>query len=409
MLAAAQASPFALEEVDLARMRRERLARLRAEMQGQGVETLLLLGGTSVAYATGALWLNAEEGHAVHERVVALISMDGEAPHLFTPYPEGVPSEIPPDHVHPPLYPEFEEGIDDLVRRVSGALGSPPRGKVGIDEYTAAMFARLPSLFDGAEVADGSAVVRGAKLLKTADEIECIRRAQRINEIAMYDAQAALIPGVRQSDLTGIFLQRIFELGASGNTVDPIWQVMPSRIADLPWTTNGDVAFPTVSTDRILRDGEVIWVDSGIAYHGYASDFGRSWIVGDPPQVTDRQRSQCRRWRDVVSAVLEVTRPGATAAELGRAAISANGGRKPWLKHFYLAHGVGTDSAEMPLIGTDLGDQFDEAIVLAAGMVFVLEPVIWEDGEGGYRSEDIVAVTEEGHALLSDYPYSPYE
>jgi Xaa-Pro aminopeptidase len=111
----------------------------------------------------------------------------------------------------------------------------------------------------------------------------------------------------------------------------------------------------------------------------------------------------------VVAAVVEVTQPGATAAQLGRAAIEANGGRKPWLKHFYLAHGVGTDSAEMPLIGTDLGDQFDEAQVLAPGMVFVLEPVIWDDGQGGYRSEDIVAVTEDGHRLLSDYPYSPYE
>jgi Xaa-Pro aminopeptidase len=41
-------------------------------------------------------------------------------------------------------------------------------------------------------------------------------------------------------------------------------------------------------------------------------------------------------------------------------------------------------------------------------MVLVLEPVIWDDGESGYRSEDIVAVTDTGYVRLSDFPYGPY-
>jgi Xaa-Pro aminopeptidase len=227
--------------------------------------------------------------------------------------------------------------------------------------------------------------------------------------MAMVDAQAACRPGARQSDLSGIFLRRIFELGATANSVDPIWQAMPDRIADGPYTTNGDVAFPLVTSDRILRDGDVVWVDSGILYHGYASDFGRTWVVGDPPRVSAMQRDQFRRWRDIVRATLEVTKPGASGRDLTRAAIEANGGKKPWLAHFYLAHGVGTESAEMPLIGTDLGDDFDAAIVLAPGMVFVLEPVVWDDGECGYRSEEIVAVADDGHRLLTDHPYTPFE
>ena len=68
--------------------------------------------------------------------------------------------------------------------------------------------------------------------------------------------------------------------------------------------------------------------------------------------------------------------------------------------HLYLAHGTGTDSAEMPFIGTDLGDEFDESLVLAPGMVMVLEPVIWDDGHGGFRAEEIVAVTDDGYDVL---------
>jgi Xaa-Pro aminopeptidase len=62
----------------------------------------------------------------------------------------------------------------------------------------------------------------------------------------------------------------------------------------------------------------------------------------------------------------------------------------------------------MPLIGTDLGETFDEQQVLAPGMILVLEPVIWEDGYGGYRAEDIYAVTDDGWVSLSDFPYDPF-
>ena len=106
--------------------------------------------------------------------------------------------------------------------------------------------------------------------------------------------------------------------------------------------------------------------------------------------------------------LLDVTRAGATAAELGRAATKANGGTRPWLPHFYLGHGIGVNAAEMPMIGTDLGDEFDENFVFEPGMVVVLEPVVWEDGTGGYRSEEIVVITEEGWIPLTDYPYHPY-
>ena len=99
---------------------------------------------------------------------------------------------------------------------------------------------------------------------------------------------------------------------------------------------------------------------------------------------------------------------GLSALELGTTAIDANNGVRPWIEHFYLAHGVGTDSAEMPLIGTDLGEQFDERLIMQPGMVLVFEPVIWEEGFAGYRSEDIVAVTDMGWVKLSGSTYEPY-
>ncbi|MGH9305972.1 MAG: M24 family metallopeptidase, partial [Acidimicrobiales bacterium] len=146
----------------------------------------------------------------------------------------------------------------------------------------------------------------------------------------------------------------------------------------------------------------------GVDYCGYASDFGTTWLVGDRPRPNREQLRQYERWKQVVAATLAVTHAGATASELTAAAIEANEGRVPWLEQFYLIHGIGIASAEMPLIGSNLGPDFDANITLATGMVMVLEPVIWQEGHAGYRFEEIVAVTEDGYLPLSNYPNTPF-
>lgn len=386
---------------DLARMHRDRPAKLRAEMERAGVDALLLLGTNNVSYATGALAPGTDSSRALFARPVSLLTRDGTV-RLHTPYPDGVPDDFPADQVHPAVFPEFDEGAAELAAIVAEHV--TPGGRLACDDMTHAMGGHLSDW----EVVGASSVLGGAKVCKTADEVACIRRAQSINEAAMRDVLPHVRPGVRQSDLTAVFLRRIHELGASSNGIDPIWQPMPPTLAAGPWTTHGGVAFPTASSDRFLREGDVVWVDSGIGWRGYASDFGRTWIVSDDPRPTARQRAQFERWSAVMEATLDRVKPGASALELARAAIEANGGTRPWAEHFYLAHGVGTDSAEMPLIGTDLGEQFDERLVLAPGMVLVLEPIIWDDGAAGYRSEDIYAVTDDGWLALSEFPFDPY-
>jgi Xaa-Pro aminopeptidase len=181
---------------------------------------------------------------------------------------------------------------------------------------------------------------------------------------------------------------------------------MPSRLEDGPWTTTGGLACPLLSTERELAEGDVLWVDLGISYAGFHSDFGRTWVVGREPD--GRQRAQYEQWQSIMGAVLDVTRAGATASELTTAAKDAAGGEKPWMPHFYLGHGLGIDSAEMPFVGSDIGEAFDASLVLSDGMVLVLEPIVWEDGAAGYRSEEVLLITEDGWEPMTDYPYDPF-
>jgi Xaa-Pro dipeptidase len=394
------------ETPDLARMRRETGARLRSAMAERGVDAMILLGNNAVVYATGTSWPLGDAGLSYVERPVAVVVADDEWPHLFLPFREGASqeSELPADHLHGPVYLEFDEGVENFARLLAELI--PPGAVIAADECTGAMSRAQKLLFPNGAPADATAIVSAAKVIKTQDELACIRAAIRITDEAMVEVHKALAPGIRQIDLSGSFLRRAFELGATASMLEPIWQVMPQSKADGVWTTHGDLALPLLTTERELAEGDVLWTDVSITYRGYCSDFGRTWIVGRDP--APRQQAQFDRWQEIMTAVLGVARAGVTAADLGKAATKANDGSRPWLPHFYLGHGIGVNAAEMPMIGTDLGEEFDEKFVLQPGMVLVLEPVVWEDGTGGYRSEEVLVITEEGWTRLTDYPYDPY-
>ncbi|HET9730325.1 MAG TPA: M24 family metallopeptidase [Acidimicrobiia bacterium] len=377
----------AICSLDLARVRRARIAKLHAAMRNAGAGTLVLCGQANVSYACGARVPAADHMRAASWRNVALLRADEPWPQLFTAFPEGVAAEHPPEFIHAALDVESADGASALCRQIGP-------GTIALDD---ASFPLWHALAPRAPI-DASVVLGPSKMCKTDDELECIRQAQAINEQAIEQVRPHAVPGARATDLSGAFLRAVHELGATANTVDPVFQVMPRAIADGPFSVTGEVVYPLPTRPRVLEAGDVMWVDTGINLHGYASDFGATWIIGgDQPSWA---REQFDRWRACVDRALARVRPGATAHDLVDAAMID--GSRPWLSYLYLAHGVGTDSAEMPFIGTDLGEDFDVSLVLAPGMVLVFEPVIWDDGVCGHRSEEIVAVTDAGYRPLSE-------
>ena len=395
---------------DVVRMQTDRNARLRAGMAAQGVDALVLLATGNVTYATGATWPLADAGRANVERPVAVVVAGDDQAHLFTPFRDAgaSPAErgvgLDDDHVHGPVYLDFDEGVEAFAAVLAALL--PANAVVAVDDVTAAMHRNHWRLFAEWPPRAAGDVLGAARLVKTPDELAVMRQGLWIAEQAMADVQLHLAPGMHQTDLTARFLHRTFELGADANILDPIWQVMPDRRGDLPWTVNGDIACPLLTTERELAAGDVLWVDTSMLYGGFHTDFGRTWIVGGEPSA--RQQAQYEQWRAINDAALAVLRAGATGANLTAAARAVTDVPTPWMAHFYLAHGMGLDSAEMPFIGSDLGDAFDASLVLEAGTIVVLEPVVWDEGHSGYRSENVYVVTDDGFRDLTDYPYDPY-
>ena len=406
--------------LDLRRMGAERLARLRAEMQAQGVDGAVLLGGPNVCYATGHVPVAVDASHANHRRAVAIVSAtDGPARlHAHDPDGDAVAAGA---EAGDPLWPELDDAATGVGAAIAEVLGDVTGRRVAVDAVTGAM-ARA-GVLDGAELVDAGRVVGAARVIKTADELACIDQAQQGTERAMIAAQDACVPGATRAEVAGVFLAAlrdgdtgpglayrngIAETGSAyRNGIDPIFQPMPDRRDGGPRTSTGHVAFPTGVDNPVFAEGDLVWVDAGVGHHGYMSDFGRTWVAGRGP--TAAEQSLFDRWMAVLGASLAVVRPGATLGDIGRAARSVEPDETPWLPQFYLAHGTGLESAEMPMIGTDLGPAFDDGYVLAPGMVLVFEPVVWTDGVGGYRAEEIVAVTDDGWRLLGGgHHYEPF-
>lgn len=389
--------------LDLDRMRRERRIRLALTMEANGLDGLLLLGPSNQLYL-GVGQPNGDAGRIHQEGAVTMWTGGRDLPFVWTRTPECVARDIPTEHVFPPLATDCAEGMPALARAILEVLAGARR--IGVDEFTAPMM-ELGRMLPGVELCDAGPTLTAARVIKTTDEIECLRTAQALNEAAMVDVYAALRPGVRQNELSAILLRRAFELGIENSFVDPIWTIVPRSLAAAPATIFGEVPFPQATSDRFIREGDIVMSDTGFSWNGYHSDFGKTWICSNDPRPSPELRACYDRWCEVMDRVYSVLRPGATSGDLVRAAASLE--KKHALSQFYLAHGVGLSSAELPFVGTDLGIDYDDAVVLAPGMVLVFEPVIWREGAGGYRSEELICITESGFERLSRYGYEPFQ
>ena len=102
-------APGDAPSVDFGRMRTERRARLRDAMAANGYDAVVLIGPSNQEYA-GVRQPPADAMRMHHEPVVVIVTASGDAPFVWTPFPEGVPDDVPRDQVHGPAAPRVRRG-----------------------------------------------------------------------------------------------------------------------------------------------------------------------------------------------------------------------------------------------------------------------------------------------------------
>src|SRR5213083_2505050 len=352
-----------------------RLDRARGELKARGLDLLIATPSTNYEYLTGY-----NPGRS--ERLIALLLPVVGAPAIVCPSFEV--ERIKRHSIVTELHGwEEQEDPHALVRETARRLrpGSGA-GTIALESSTAYQtFLRLGRALPGWKFVDAGPVTDRLRVIKSPEEEALLRRAIAITLDAMAATFAQLAVGTTEVQVAQTLSREMEQRGAPGGG---LVQFGPSSA--LP---HGGPAGPKLERET------VVLIDAGCRVAGYDSDITRTTWFGDSPSAEFRKVFNLVH--DAQTAAMRLGRPLYTQCqEMDRAArtVIRDGGYGPCFTH-RLGHGLGMDGHEPPYLVE--GNETR----LEPGMVFTIEPGIYQLGKFGVRIEDDCLMTDTGVEVLS--------
>jgi Xaa-Pro dipeptidase len=351
-----------------------RLERARGELKARGLDLLIATPSTNYEYFTGY-----NPGRS--ERLIALLLPVAGAPAIVCPSFEV--ERIKRHSVITELHGwEEQEDPHALVRETVRRLRPGSRsGTIALESSTAYQtFRRLGAALPGWKFVDAAPVTERLRVIKSPEEVALLRRAITITLDAMAATFAQLAVGATEVEVAQALSREMDQRGAPGGG---LVQFGPSSA--LP---HGGPGGPKLEREM------VVLIDCGCRVGGYTSDITRTIWFGDSP--SDEFRRVFNVVHDAQTAAMELGRPGTPCEEMDRAArkVITAAGYGPFFTH-RLGHGLGMDGHEPEYLVE--GNKTH----LEPGMVFTIEPGIYQLGKFGVRIEDDCVMTESGVEVLS--------
>jgi len=154
-------------------------------------------------------------------------------------------------------------------------------------------------------------------------------------------------------------------------------------------------------SDRMIRPGDLVFIDIISHYLGYATCYYRTFAVTFSTPLQEKVYEKAYQW---LQSSIEVVRPGATTKDIASQWPSAEElGFQDEIQAAGLevGHGLGLSNHEKPFITRALS--LDNPEMIQSGMHFALETFAGE-GTDGARIESQIIVTEEGHRVITKWP-----
>jgi Xaa-Pro aminopeptidase len=238
-------------------------------------------------------------------------------------------------------------------------------------------------------------IIEEQRMVKSADEIDRIRRSVELNSRAFDRALKRFHHSMTESDLAAELEYQMRRLGAEKPAFDTI--VAAGAKSALPHAQPGAVpASPKGRrrpVHRLRSESQLLLIDMGAQLEGYSSDMTRTLHIGNP---APKARRLYKAVLEAQLAAIGAVRENATASSVDKAArsvLKAHGMDRLFVHS--TGHGLGLEIHEPPRIGRR------EKTRLRAGMVITIEPGAYIEGYGGVRIEDTVLVTEKGCEILT--------
>jgi Xaa-Pro aminopeptidase len=243
-------------------------------------------------------------------------------------------------------------------------------------------FAQVQEVLPAVRWADISSVFENARLIKTDAEIELFGAAAYVTDKAIQTAFALSRPGQTEKELAAGMQSNVLRLGADAIGHSHVHAGVHSTIVH------------TLSLEQPILAGEVVHVDFGASFAGYATDLSRNAVVD---RGSARQHEIYRALWEIEQVLFEKLRPGVRAADVFSEAqqqFDRHGLVHPWGT---LGHSTGLAVHE----GFEFAERSEH--ILAPRMIVNIEPSHIERGDARYHIEDTVLITETGNEVLSNF------
>ncbi|MEM7224283.1 MAG: M24 family metallopeptidase [Pseudomonadota bacterium] len=372
----------------------ERLDRVRGDMTQRELDLLL------IADPASQNWLTGHEGWSFYTPQLVAVAhdrepiwlgraMDAPGARMTTYMDDGAVVPYPEDHVQKTdVHP-----VDFMADHLRGAGFDGKRIGVELDSYyfSPRSLDCLKAGLPNAEFCNGDLLVNWARVVKSAAEIDTMRRAARLVETAMTTAYDTIAPGVRQCDAVGAIYRS--QVAGQAEFSGDLTSLCPIILAGAAATT----AHP-IWSDAPFEADQTIALELGGAHKRYTCALARTMRLGQPPR---KLMDTAAAVEEGLKAVLDTIAPGVTAGQVHSA----------W-QRVLDRHGLTKESRIGYSIGVgyppDWGEhtvslRAGETTVLQANMTIHVMLGMWLD-DWGMELSETVRVTETGVECLTSFP-----
>ncbi|MBI3508799.1 MAG: aminopeptidase P family protein [Chlamydiia bacterium] len=334
---------------------KDRLERVQKELS---VEALLIDRPIDLYYLTG---MDLSKGRLLISKKEAILFVDGRY---------------------------FEAAQKRSLCRVAldakGALVAAvqPYRNVGIDSAALSLFAyeSLQKEIPGKQWHLLPDPLRDLRLIKSDREIALLKKAADLTWKGYRHARSLLKEGVSEEAIAWEFERFCRENGASGMSFTPI----------VAFGENSAYPHHRAGPTRLKKD-QIVLIDVGAVVDHYAGDLTRMVFLGNvDPKLRKMYEQVQQAQREAVAAVRCGMQIGALD-RLVRERFKQEGVDALFVHN--LGHGIGLETHEYPRIRFD---GTDASCLIRPGMVFTIEPGLYQSGLGGIRYEDMILVTDSG-------------
>ncbi|MCK8824213.1 M24 family metallopeptidase [Fuchsiella alkaliacetigena] len=378
--------------IDYDKLRKDRLRKTREQMEKDGLGALLVYDTDNVRYITSTKL--GEWTKAKLNRYCLLAK--GQDPILFE-----IGSAIKTKKKLSPWIKDIRPaknsmrgslpgGVETAVKEIASILhdfgleGEP----VGVDLLTVPM----KEAFDkfNVNIVDGQQTMLDAQKIKTKEELQLIETSAAMVDGAYADILEYTKPGVKENELAALMRSRLLELGAEN--VHNVNVISGSR----------SNPHPHDFSDRIIRPGDLVFLDVVNDFNGYKTCYYRTFCCGKP---TEDQKRIYQKAYDWLYDCIEKIKPGAMTDEIARCwpDYKELGYESEYeALALELGHGIGITHWAKPVITR--GHSLENPEKIEKNMHFAVETYYGEEGIGGARIEEQVIVTEDGCRVITKFP-----